>query len=131
MRALFSFACDLEGDFGTNPAQSKAARPKVDRNGRTLRALDVAEAETFLARMNNEAPHIAVPMMLSAYLGTRRGETVGLRVPNGQIGPTWRLFGDFYDNRPGLLTPDLRCLWCPQGNSKPNLSISDSAYSIR
>lgn len=79
VRALFSFACDVEGDFTTNPATSKAARPKVDRNGRKPRALDVAEVERFVARVGDEAPHIAVPVMLSAYLGTRRGETVGLR----------------------------------------------------
>ena len=79
VRALFSFACDVEGDFSTNPAQSKAARPKVDRNGRKPRALEVAEVEKFLVRVSSEAPHIAVPMMISAYLGTRRGETVGLR----------------------------------------------------
>ncbi len=79
VRALFSFACDVEGDFPTNPAQSKAARPNVERNGRKLSALDMAAVETFIARVDSEAPHIAVPVMLSAYLGTRRGETVGLR----------------------------------------------------
>lgn len=79
VRALFTFACDIERDFPSNPATSKAARPHVDRTGRRPNTLDVAQEEAFVARVAVEAPHIALPVMLSAYLGTRRGETVGLR----------------------------------------------------
>lgn len=79
LRSLFSFAVDIEGDFPTNPAASKAARPKVDTTPPPRRGLTIAEVEAFVKRANDKAPHIAVPVMLSAYLGTRRGETVGLR----------------------------------------------------
>ncbi len=77
--ALFTFAVEVEGDFPTNPAQSKAAQPNVDRTPRRPKVLSLAEVERFLDRVGDHAPHIAVPVMLSAYLGTRRGETVGLR----------------------------------------------------
>ncbi len=81
VRALFTFACDIEGDFTTNPAQSKAARPNTDDldGSKPMRALDLSEVEALVRRVVVESPSIAVPVMLSAYLGTRRGETVGLR----------------------------------------------------
>lgn len=79
VRSLFSFAVEIENDFPTNPAASKAARPKVDTTPPRRRGLPVAEVEAFVTLVSDKAPHIAVPVMLSAYLGTRRGETVGLR----------------------------------------------------
>jgi len=79
MRAIFTFAVDIQGDFERSPAGSKAARPNVDRHGRTPRALDVSEVEQFVSLARDKAPDIAVPIMLAAYLGTRRGETLALR----------------------------------------------------
>ncbi len=79
VRALFTFACKVEEDFDKNPAEQKSAQPKVDRTSRKPRALDVADVERFVALVEEKAPAIAVPVMLSAYLGTRRGETVALR----------------------------------------------------
>ena len=79
VRSLFTFAVDILGDLPINPAASKAARPKVDRTPKRPRALDVAAVESFVALVSVKAPDIAVPVMLTAYLGTRRGETVGLR----------------------------------------------------
>lgn len=79
IRALFTFAVEIEGDLTTSPAASKAARPKVDRAPRQRAGMTVAEVEAFVSLAADKAPRIAVPVMLSAYLGTRRGETVGLR----------------------------------------------------
>lgn len=79
VRSLFSFAVEIEGDLPTNPAASRAARPRVEKTPKPRRGLSVAEVETFVKRVSEKAPDIAVPVMLSAYLGTRRGETVGLR----------------------------------------------------
>lgn len=79
MRAIFTFAVDIQDDFEKSPASSKAARPNVSRNGRTPRALDVSEVERFVSLAREKAPGIAVPIMLAAYLGTRRGETLALR----------------------------------------------------
>lgn len=79
VRALFTFACEVERDFAENPAEQKNAQPKVDRTSRKPTALDVADVERFVALVEAKAPAIAVPVMLSAYLGTRRGETVALR----------------------------------------------------
>ncbi len=79
VRSLFTFAVEILGDFDVNPAASKAARPKVDRTPKRPRALDVATVEGFVKVTAEKASDIAVPVMLSAYLGTRRGETVGLR----------------------------------------------------
>lgn len=79
MRAIFTFAVDIQGDFEKSPANSKAARPNVSRNGRTPRALDVLEVEQFVSLAREKAPDIAVPIMLAVYLGTRRGETLALR----------------------------------------------------
>lgn len=79
LRAIFTFAVDVQGDFEKNPASSKAARPNVSRDGRRPRALDVAEVERFVTLARKKAPDIAVPVMMAAYLGTRRGETLALR----------------------------------------------------
>ena len=79
VRALFTFACEVQGDFETNPAANKGARPKASRTGKAKKALDVAEVERFVALAAEDAPAIAVPVMLSAYLGTRRSETLALR----------------------------------------------------
>lgn len=79
VRALFAFAVEIEGDLPTNPAASRAARPKVDRTPPQRKGLTVAEVESFVKLASAKAPRIAIPVMLSAYLGTRRGETVGLR----------------------------------------------------
>lgn len=79
MRALFAFAVDVQQDFTVNPAASKAARPPFPRTGASKRAVDVAEVERFVALAVREAPEIAVPVMLSAWLGTRRSETLALQ----------------------------------------------------
>lgn len=79
MRAIFTFAVEVQGDFPTNPAASKVARPRVPKDGSKRRALDVEQVEQFVAISRAKAPEIAVPVMLSAYLGTRRGETLALR----------------------------------------------------
>ena len=79
VRSLFSYACDLQADFSPNPATSKLARPNVNRTPPRKQGLTVAEVEAFVKLAAEKAPHIAVPVMLSARLGTRRGETVGLR----------------------------------------------------
>ena len=79
MRALFSFAVDVQGDFPTNPAASKAAKPNVPRTGSAKRAVDVAEVEQLVKLACEDVPQIAVPVMLSAWLGTRRSETLALQ----------------------------------------------------
>lgn len=79
LRALFTFAVESERDLSENPAASKAARPKVDRTPKRPQALSLADVEALVSLAAESAPEIAVPVMLSAYLGTRRGETVGLR----------------------------------------------------
>jgi integrase len=43
------------------------------------RGLDVAEVETFVGLAREQSPDMAVAIMLCAYLGTRRGETLALR----------------------------------------------------
>lgn len=78
VRSLFSFAVE-EGDLETSPAARKTARPKVDTTPPARKALTVEQVEDFVQLAADKAPRIAVPVMLSARLGTRRGETVGLR----------------------------------------------------
>ena len=79
MRALFSFAVDVQEDFASNPAASKAAKPGVPRTGSAKRAVDVAEVERLVKLAREDVPQIAVPVMLSAWLGTRRSETLALQ----------------------------------------------------
>lgn len=79
LRALFSFAVDVQGDFLTNPAASKAAKPSVPRTGCAKRAVDVVEVEQLVKLACADVPQIAVPVMLSAWLGTRRSETLALQ----------------------------------------------------
>lgn len=80
IRALYAFAVQVQHDFATNPAAGKSARPRdVERTGTPKRAVDVAEVERFVALAVEDAPTLAVPVMLSAYLGTRRSETLALR----------------------------------------------------
>jgi integrase len=79
VRALFSFAKEIKGDVPANPAASKAARPKVDATPKRYAALSFQEVEAIVAAAAEREPRIAVGVMLSAYLGTRRGETVALR----------------------------------------------------
>lgn len=79
MRALFTFAVDVQGDFPTNPAAGKAAKPAFPRTGAHKRACDVAEVERLIALTAEKAPQIAMPVMLSAWLGTRRSETLALQ----------------------------------------------------
>lgn len=74
--ALFTFACDQE-DMLQNPARK--SKPKVSSEGRDKKALTVAEVERFVALADAKAPLISVPVMLCAYLGTRRSETLALR----------------------------------------------------
>jgi len=78
VRAIFAFACDVQKDFTENPARDKAAKPKIEQAVKK-RGLDVAEVERFVTLAREQAPDIAVPVMLAAYLGTRRGETLALR----------------------------------------------------
>lgn len=80
VRAVFTFAVEIQGDFASNPAATKAATPKAQRSTRKPKALDVAEVEQFVAlARDHSSPIIADAILLSAYLGTRTGETVGLR----------------------------------------------------
>ncbi|MHB1450821.1 MAG: tyrosine-type recombinase/integrase [Coriobacteriia bacterium] len=79
LRALFSCAVDVQGDFPTNPAASKAAKPNVPRTGSAKRAVDVVEVEQLVKLACEDVPQIAVPVMLSAWLGTRRSETLALQ----------------------------------------------------
>ncbi|MRS12149.1 MAG: site-specific integrase [Actinobacteria bacterium] len=79
IRAIFTFAIETQGDFTANPAAGKAARPNVPRTGNGRRAVDVAEVERFVALACEREPEIAVPVMLSAWLGTRRSETLALQ----------------------------------------------------
>lgn len=79
MRALFSFAVDMQGDFSVNPAAGKAAKPSFPRTGAHKRACDVDEVERFVGLVVEKAPQIAVPVMLAAWLGTRRSETLALQ----------------------------------------------------
>lgn len=79
IRALFAFAVDVMNDFPVNPAAQKAARPKADQSGSRKRAVDVAEVERFVAFVREHKPEIAVPVMLCAWCGTRRSETLALK----------------------------------------------------
>lgn len=79
IEALFTFAVEIEQDVDKNPARAKKARPQVERAGRKPQALDVAEVERFVEIVRNEAPDIFPAVAVSAYLGTRRGETLALR----------------------------------------------------
>lgn len=78
VRAIFRFVCDELEDFEKNPASKKAAKPKVEQSVRK-RGLDVAEVERFVALVRKQSPDMTAAVMLSAYLGTRRGETLALR----------------------------------------------------
>jgi integrase len=79
VRAIFKFACDEQEDFEKNPAARASAKPKIEQVVRK-RGLDVAEVERFVALAREQAaPEVAVAVMLSARLGTRRGETLALR----------------------------------------------------
>jgi integrase len=74
IEALYTFAIEAEEDFETSPA--KRAKPTVARAGRTPRAVDVQEVEQLVAQAREDLfPAVVIP----ARLGTRRGETVGLR----------------------------------------------------
>lgn len=79
IRALFAYAVEVQEDFPTNPAANKKARPQVGQDGEPRRAVDVAEVESFVELVKVEKPEIWVPVMLCAYLGTRRGETLALQ----------------------------------------------------
>lgn len=79
IRALFAYAVEVQEDFPSNPAANKKARPRVAQDGEPRRAVDVEEVEAFVELVKAEKPEIWVPVMLSAYLGTRRGETLALQ----------------------------------------------------
>jgi integrase len=79
IQALFTFAVEVEQDFPSNPAAVKAAKPKVPRTGSKKRAVDVAEVEQLVKLARVDVPQIAAPVMLSAWLGTRRSETLALQ----------------------------------------------------
>jgi integrase len=80
IRALFTFAVQIQHDLDRSPAASKAARPQnVERTGAPKRAVDVAEVERFVKLAVADSPALEAPVMLSAYLGTRRSETLALR----------------------------------------------------
>lgn len=76
LSAVFKFACD-EKDVTGNPARE--CKPKVSSEGKGKKALTVDEVEQFVTLADAEAPLISVPVMLCAYLGTRRSETLALR----------------------------------------------------
>lgn len=77
LEALYTFAVEVEGDFETNPARK--AKPPVGRTPkRTPPAVDVHEAERFV-RLARQEPSVYPLVMIPARLGTRRGETLGLR----------------------------------------------------
>ncbi|MDO9107853.1 MAG: site-specific integrase [Coriobacteriia bacterium] len=79
IEALFTFAVDVEHDFEKNPARDKSARPQVERAGRKPQAMDVAEVERFVASAREHSPAIYPAVMVSAYIGARRGEALALR----------------------------------------------------
>ena len=79
IRAIFTFAVEVQEDFDRNPAARKTARPKVGQEGEAKRAVDVHEVELFVELVRELKPEIAVPVMLSAWLGTRRSETLALK----------------------------------------------------
>lgn len=76
IQALYTFAINVQGDFETNPA--KTAKPRIAREGRRAPAVDVAEVERLIALARQDEalyPLVFIPVRL----GTRRGETLGLR----------------------------------------------------
>ncbi len=77
LRSMFTFA-ECEGDFDTNPAASKKARPKASRQGRERLVPDARGVEQIIEAARQYAPDIYVPVLLSVRLGTRRGETLAL-----------------------------------------------------
>ena len=84
--AIFTYAVDIEKDFPTNPVHDKAAKPHVQaaegaREGAgERRALSLAEVGRFveLAR-SEEPPEVFAAILLSARLGLRRGEALGVQ----------------------------------------------------
>lgn len=76
LEALYTFA-QREHDFDFNPAkEAKPADPRESR--KATPAVDVAEVERFVALAS--AQKAVYPLvMVPARLGTRRGETIGLR----------------------------------------------------
>lgn len=77
VEALFTFAVRQE-DVDQNPA--RRAKPTVPRRAaKTTRALEVTEVEQLLRAVRLHDPSLYLPVMVSAYLGTRRGELCGLR----------------------------------------------------
>ena len=79
IRAIFTFAVEVMEDFNVNPAAKRVAKPKVSQDGDVRRAVDVKEVEAFVALVQREKPEIAVPVMLSAWLGSRKSETLALK----------------------------------------------------
>lgn len=76
IEALYTFAIK-EKDFDTNPA--KAAKPTIARQAKkTIPAVDLAETER-LVSLAKETADLYPLIFLPARLGTRRGETLGLR----------------------------------------------------
>ncbi|MDO8915998.1 MAG: site-specific integrase [Coriobacteriia bacterium] len=79
VRAIFTFAVDVNEDFSVNPAAKVAAQPKVDQGSNEKRAVTVDEVERFVALVREQKPEIATAVMLAAWLGTRRSETLALK----------------------------------------------------
>lgn len=77
LEALYSFA-EHNGDLDRSPARK--TRPNVPRCADKMPpAVDVAETERLLQTVREVEPTLFPPVMVSTYLGTRRGETCGVR----------------------------------------------------
>ncbi|MDR3686918.1 MAG: site-specific integrase [Coriobacteriia bacterium] len=77
IEAVYSFANRTE-DLDYNPA--RRVRPGVSRTVvKRQPALDMTDIERLLKAVREQEPALYPPVMVSAYLGTRRGELCGLR----------------------------------------------------
>lgn len=77
LKAVYSFA-NYNGDTDYNPTRN--AKPTVSRTpAKKPSALDFAGVERLLDKVREVDSSLYPPVMVSAYLGTRRGETCGVR----------------------------------------------------
>jgi len=77
IEAVYSFA-ERNDDIDYNPARK--VKPTVPRlAAKKQSALDIAAVEHLLRTVRTTDPALYAPVMVSAYLGTRRGETCGIR----------------------------------------------------
>lgn len=85
LSAIFTFAIEDEEDFTSNPvrrhrAKRGATAPGTVQEGRRApQAMTLEEVAAFVALAHDEEPDIYVAVLLSARLGLRRGEALGLK----------------------------------------------------